>query len=170
MPPSKLRLGLHEVTAQGEWRESAYQPMRAEHQSKMISTYPQRMYLLRKCSVRFNRHAESNMSQSSRPLRHKRRRHTPARRATARALAEVQRRDMHRSQCSPSQPLRFSHSDFVRSSRGSIGLSVGVSMSSSNDCFARPREASRPPKLEYGPPATGHDQVKCQQKLPNEAS
>lgn len=49
-----------------------------------------------------------------------------------------------------SHSARLRRSLSVRSVSSSIGASGGVSMSSSNDCLARPREASRPAKLPYG--------------------
>jgi hypothetical protein len=42
-------------------------------------------------------------------------------------------------------------SSIVKPSSLSSGWSSGVSMSSSKDCFAIPRDASRPAKLPYGP-------------------
>lgn len=51
-----------------------------------------------------------------------------------------------------SQSLKFFHSLSVKSERLSMGWSSGESMSASNDCFASPREASRPANVAYGPP------------------
>lgn len=46
-----------------------------------------------------------------------------------------------------SHSLKSFHSESVRSFRSSIFSSTGVRTESSNDCFASPREASRPAKF-----------------------
>lgn len=38
-----------------------------------------------------------------------------------------------------------------------MGWSSGDSMSTSKDCLASPREASRPAKVAYGPPERSHN-------------